>query len=137
MIYVYNKKIDDFSNEKNHFNIGRPYVLQNPYTSMPLEKTNAIYKVDTKEEAIKAYDHYFDLMYHSNLKFKKVVDLIYEKYKSGEDVYLACWCKPYRVGTEEYRKDTKISCHGDIIKEKLEKRLLKEKIEEMKNAEAK
>ena len=133
MIYVYNKKIEDFSNKPNHFNIGRPYVLQNPYTHLPIDKTKAIYKVATKEDAIKAYDHYFDIMYRSNLRFKRVVDLIYEKYKSGEDVYLACWCKRYPVNSEAYKNDTEITCHGDIIKQKLEKRLLKEKFDEMKN----
>lgn len=131
-IVVYNKKIDDFSDKENHFNIGRPYRLQNPYTHLPLEKTKAIYKVNSRDEAIKAYSHYFDLMYRSNLKFKSVVDLIYEKYKTGEDVYLACWCKPYRVGTEQYQNDTSVCCHGDVIKEKLEQRLLKEKIQNMK-----
>jgi hypothetical protein len=123
-IIVYNRQKETHSDSPNNFRIYRPYVLSNPYTHLPLEKTKAIYKVPTREDAVKAYDHYFDLMYRSNLKFKRVVDLIYEKYKAGEDVYLECCCKP-------------APCHGDIIKEKLEKRLLKEKISEMKGAEAK
>ena len=44
----------------------------------------------------------------------------YEIYKSGEDVYLECYCHPLR-------------CHGDVIVEKLQKRLLREKIKEYKN----
>ena len=72
---------------------------------------------------MKAYDHYFDLMYRSNLRFKKAVDYIYERYKSGEDIYLECYCKPE-------------PCHCDIIKEKLEKRLMKEKIDALKNEKA-
>ena len=51
--------------------------------------------------------------------FKFIIDEIYEKYKRGEDIYLECYCKPER-------------CHGDIIKEKLEKRLMKERIKEAK-----
>ena len=39
----------------------------------------------------------------------------YEKYKNGIDVYLECYCAPLR-------------CHGDIIKEKLQKRLIKERL---------
>ena len=123
-IIVYNRKNEIHNNEPNNFRCYRPFVLGNPYSHLQTEKTKAIYKVSTREDAVKAYDHYFDIMYRSNLKFKKVVDLIYDKYKAGEDVYLECYCKPE-------------ACHCDIIKEKLEKRLLKEKIEEMKNAEVK
>ena len=57
---------------------------------------------------------------YTHIKDKKtLIDEMYEKYKSGEDVYLECYCKPER-------------CHCDIIKEKLEKRLLKERIKEAK-----
>ncbi len=123
-IIVYNRTKESHSDSPNNFRIYRPFALGNPYTYIKDKETKALYLVPTREDAIKAYDHYFDIMYRSNLKFKKVVDLIYEKYKAGEDVYLECYCKPE-------------PCHGDIIKEKLEKRLLKEKIEEMKNAEVK
>lgn len=123
-IIVYNRTKESHSDSPNNFRIFRPYRLGNPYSWITDKETKVIYKVSSREEALKAYDRYFDLMYRSNIKFKKVVDLIYEKYKAGEDVYLECYCKPE-------------PCHGDIIKEKLEKRLLKEKIEEMKNAETK
>ena len=115
-IIVYNRQRESHQDSPNNFRIYRPFVLGNPYDFRNKE-TKAIYKVANREEALKAYSHYFDLMYRSNLKFKKVVDIIYERYKSGEDVYLECYCAP-------------LPCHGDIIKEKLEKRLLKEKIEE-------
>ena len=58
-------------------------------------------------------------MYGSNKQFTNEIDKIYEKYKSGEDIFLECYCKPKR-------------CHGDIIKEKLERRLIKEKIQNRK-----
>ena len=75
------------------------------------------------DDAIEKYSHYFDLMYGSNLAFTNMVDAIYEMYKSGMDVYLECYCAPLR-------------CHGDIIKEKLEARLLKEKIKELMRNES-
>ena len=120
-IIVYNRKTETHSDSPNNFRCYRPFVLANPYTHLPVEKTKAIYKVATRDDAVKAYDHYFDLMYRSNVRFKRVVDIIYERYKSGEDVFLECYCKPE-------------ACHCDVIKEKLEKRLMKEKIDEMKNA---
>ncbi len=123
-IIVYNRKNETHSDSRNNFRIYRPFILGNPYSWIDDKETKAIYKVRNRDEALKAYDHYFDIMYRSNLKFKKAVDYIYERYKSGEDVYLECYCKPE-------------PCHGDIIKEKLEKRLMKEKIDAMKNAEVK
>ena len=47
------------------------------------------------------------------------IDEIYEKYKNGEDVYLECYCKP-------------LPCHGDIIAEKLQKRMIREKFAEIR-----
>lgn len=115
-IIVYNRKLENHQNSPNNYPIYRPSILSNPYTEKKLDKTKAIYQVGTRDEAIRNYDHYFDLMYRSNLRFKQAVDEIYNKYKSGVDVYLECYCKP-------------LPCHGDIIKDKLEKRLLKEKID--------
>lgn len=117
MIYVYNRKIETH-NGSNNFYIGRGSVLGNPYTHITDKKTKAIYKAVDRDDAIEKYSHYFDLMYGSNLAFTNMVDAIYEMYKSGMDVYLECYCAPLR-------------CHGDIIKEKLEARLLKEKIKEL------
>lgn len=134
MIYVYNKKIDDFSANENNYEIGRPHVLSNPYTYLDIDKTKALYKVKTKEDAIERYSDYFDVMYGSNKEFTKAVDEIYEKYKNGEDIYLACWCKQYSVNSTSYKIDTKISCHGDIIVDKLRKRLVKEKVNMAKAA---
>jgi hypothetical protein len=120
MIYVYNRKVETH-NGPNNFYIGRGSVLGNPYTHITDKKTKAIYKAIDRDDAIEKYSHYFDLMYGSNLAFTNMVDAIYEMYKSGMDVYLECYCAPLR-------------CLGDIIKEKLEARLLKEKIKElMKN----
>ena len=120
-IIVYNRKTETHSDSPNNFRCYRPFVLANPYTYLPVEKTKAIYKVSTREDAVKASEHCVDVMYRSKVRFKRVVDIIYELYKSGGDVFLECYCKPE-------------ACHCDVIKEKLEKRLMKEKIDEMKNA---
>lgn len=119
MIYVYNRKVEDHSEEKNNYACYRPSILSNPFTHIKDKKTLAMFVVKTRDEAIDRYDAYFDRMYKGNAPFKFLIDEIYEKYKNGEDIYLECYCKPER-------------CHCDIIKEKLEKRLMKERIKEAK-----
>lgn len=118
-ILVYNKSFEDYSMCPNNYYIGRGSILGNPYTHLPLKGTMAIYHTRNREEAIERYGGYFDLMYERDSEFKAVVDEIYEKYKRGEDIYFGCYCKPE-------------PCHGDIIMQKLQKRLLKEKIMEEK-----
>ena len=119
-IIVYNRSVEDHSENPNNYPIYRGgSVLGNPYTDKPVKKTLAVYQVSSREEAIERYDAYFDMMYNTNPVFKILIDDMYNKYKNGEDVYLECYCKP-------------LPCHGDVIAEKLKKRLLKEKIEEVK-----
>ena len=120
-IIVYNRKDEDYSSLPNNYPIYRGgSVLGNPYTDKPLKGTLAIYQVRTRDEAIERYDSYFDLQYENNIAFKNLVDEIYEKYKKGEDVYLECYCG---VGD-----GIKKNCHGEVIAEKLQKRLIKEKL---------
>lgn len=120
-IIVYNRAVEDHSNDPNNYPIYRGgSILGNPYTDKPLNKTMAVYHVKSREEAIERYNSYFDMMYNSNTLFKDVIDEMYLKYKNGEDVYLECYCKP-------------LPCHGDVIAAKLKKRLLREKIIEAKN----
>lgn len=122
MIHVINVSKEDFSFSPNYYYIGRSNlgnILGNPYTHLPKETTIALYQCNSREEAISKYADYFDTMYGHNIEFTKAIDEIYEKYKNGEEVFLGCWCKPK-------------SCHGDIIKQKLEQRLIKEKLEEYK-----
>lgn len=118
MIYIYNRRTE--THNKNDFYIGRGSVLGNPYSHIKDRKTKAIYEAKDRDDAIDKYSHYFDLMYGSNKAFTQAIDEIFEVYKSGDDVFLGCFCKPLR-------------CHGDVIKEKLEKRLIKEKIQKLKN----
>lgn len=119
MIYVYNRKTEDHSDKKNNYPIYRPSLLSNPYTEIKDKKTLAMFVVKSREEALERYNGYFDRMYQGNAPFRYLIDEMYEKYKRGEDIYLECYCKP-------------LPCHGDIIKDKLEKRLMKEKIKEAK-----
>lgn len=118
MIYIYNRRTE--THNKNDFYIGRGSVLGNPYSHIKDRKTKAIYEAKDRDDAIDKYSYYFDLMYGSNKAFTQAIDEIYEVYKSGDDVFLGCFCKPLR-------------CHGDVIKEKLEKRLLKERLMEKRN----
>ena len=120
-IVVYNRTEEDYSSNPNNYPCYRGgSILGNPYTDKPLKKTLAIYQVKDREEAIARYSSYFDMMYSANAEFKSIVDEMYEKYKNGENIYLECYCHPKH-------------CHCDIIAEKLKQRLLREKIQEIKN----
>lgn len=113
-IIVYNRTKESYDDGIN-VPIYRPNILGNPFTHIKDKQTKAQYVVNTREEAIERYSHYFDVKYASDLNFKKAVDAIYELYKSGAKLYLECYCHPQR-------------CHGDIIAEKLQQRLIKEKL---------
>lgn len=118
-IHVYNRLKEDYSPHPNNYYIGRGGILGNPYTHKDLNKTQALYRCRSREDAINRYSSYFDMMYSSNKEFRKIIDEIYEKYKNGEDVFLECYCG---VGD-----NGKKNCHGEVIVEKLQKRLIKEK----------
>ena len=118
-IYVYNRTKEDYSDKPGNYACYRPSILGNPYYWEKDKKTLASFVVKTRDEAIDRYSSYFDRMYKGNAPFKYIVDEIYERYKRGEDIYLECYCQPER-------------CHCDVIKDKLEKRLVKEKIKEAK-----
>ena len=125
MIYVYDRNVEDFSALENNYPIYRPSILGNPYTHLPVKDTKAMFQCKTREEAIEKYDKYFDIMYGNNIEFTKIIDEMYEKYKNGEDIYLECFCGKGKNGEKK--------CHGEVIEEKLQKRLIKEKYEKYKN----
>ena len=119
-IIVYNRETEDYSSNPNNYPIYRGgSVLGNPYTHKPLNGTMALFQARNRDDAVEKYSAYFDIQYECNKEFKAVVDEMYEKYKNGEDIYLECYCAP-------------LPCHGDIIKDKLEKRLVRERIKEAK-----
>lgn len=131
-IYVYSRLKEDFSDRPGNYPIYRPSILGNPYYWEKDKKTLAMFVVKTRDEAIQRYDGYFDRMYKGNMPFRYLIDEIYERYKNGEDIYLECYCKKYPVGQQDQHPD-EVKCHGDIIKDKLEKRLLRERIKEAKD----
>lgn len=130
MIYVYDRNVEDFSALENNYPIYRgASILGNPYTHLPFKGTKAMFQCKTREEAIEKYDKYFDIMYGNNIEFTKIIDEMYEKYKNGEDIYLECYCGKGKNGEKK--------CHGEVIEEKLQKRLIKEKYEEHRRKKTK
>jgi hypothetical protein len=121
-IYIYNTKLEDHTTEPNNYYIGRSKdgnPLGNPFTHNGKRSNLAKLSFKTREEAINAYRMYFERAYGKDEALTKAFDEIYEHYKNGEDVYLQCFCKPE-------------PCHGDVIAEELQKKLLKEKMEELR-----
>lgn len=120
MIFVINKTtFSDEYKSKYVFDISRTSPLGNPFTYNDKKSNIAKLTFKTREEAIQAYKIYFKEMYGKNNELTKYFNLIYNACKTGEPVYLQCYCKP-------------LSCHGDFIEEELEKKLLKEKINKAK-----
>lgn len=119
-IIVYNITKEEHFGD-NVYYIGRGSSFGNPYTHIRNKETKALVKVKTRDEAIDLYSDYFDALYRMDESFRGEVDSMYMKYKSGIDIYLGCYCSPMR-------------CHGDIIKEKLERRLIKEKIAQIRDS---
>lgn len=119
-ITVYNTHQEDYTYKPNNFLIcrtkdGNP--LANPFTYNGVKTRLAKLSFKTREEAIDAYKLYFKKMYGLDEGLTKAFDTIYEKYKNGEDIYLQCCCKP-------------LLCHGDFLAEELQRKLIKEKMEE-------
>ena len=122
MIYVYNSHIDDYTSKDNNFYIGRGSALGNPFTHNGVRSIFKTMTFKTREQAIEAYEKYFDEVYGKDEWFTRAFDEIYEHYKNGEDIYLQCFCKPK-------------ACHGDVIADRLQRKLIKEKMEERKKNE--
>lgn len=119
-IVVYNSHMEDYTNEKNNFYIGRSKngnPLGNPFSYNGVRKSLAKLEFKTREEAIEAYKMYFNELYGKDNELTKAFDEIYEHYRNGEDVYLQCFCKP-------------LPCHGDFLAEQLQKKLIMEKKKE-------
>ena len=119
-ITVYNTHQEDYTYKPNNFLIcrtkdGNP--LSNPFTYNGVKTRLAKLSFKTREEAIDAYKMYFKKMYGLDEGLTKAFDTIYKKYKNGEDIYLQCCCKP-------------LPCHGDFLAEELQRKLIKEKMEE-------
>lgn len=123
IIRVINITQEDHTNDEGYFYIGRSKYnnspLGNPFTHNGKRTNLAKLSFPTAEEAINAYEEYFDLMYGNDELFTAAFDEIYNLYKSGKDIYLGCFCKPNK-------------CHGDVIAKKLQQKLIKENMQEIK-----
>ena len=122
-IHVYNLHQEDHTSEPNNWYIGRSRngnPLGNPFTHNGKRSNLAKLSFKTREEAINAYRMYFEKAYGKDTELTKAFDEIYEHYKNGEDIWLGCFCKPE-------------PCHGDVLTEELQKKLLKEKMKELRN----
>lgn len=108
----------------NVYLIHRPNILSNPYTHIKNKETKAMFVVKSREDALNSYSRYYDIMYGKNKDFTYIIDEIYEKYKNGEEIFFGCYC--------DTKKKDKIHCHGEIIIQKLQNRLIKEKFLEIK-----
>lgn len=119
-IFVYNRTKEIHDGEYNFPIFRGKSVLANPYTHIKDKKTLASFIVKDRDTAIDMYSHYFDVMYGSNIEFTNEVNKIYEAFKTGENVYLECYCHPER-------------CHGDIIADKIRKMYIKELLKNGRN----
>ena len=120
MIKLYNIHTEDHTSEENNFYIGRGSPLGNPFTHDGKRSNLAKLSFPTREEAIEAYKLYFQEMYKKDSVFKNAFDEIYSKYKNGEDIYLQCFCHP-------------LACHGQVIIDELQKKLILENMNKKKN----
>jgi hypothetical protein len=120
MIHVVNINSTDCSDKKNFYYIGRSKddnPLGNPFTFNGKKSSLAKLSFETREQAIEAYRKYFQSVYGKPgyEKLTRAFNEIYEHYKNGEDIYLGCFCHPFK-------------CHGDVLAEELQKKLIREKM---------
>lgn len=124
VVKVVNITKDDVSMDDGYFYVARSKTMKsplaNPFTFNGKRSSLAKLSFKTREQAIAAYEAYFDAMYGKDDEFTKAFDEIYEYYKAGNDVILGCFCAPE-------------PCHASIIAKKLQQKLVKEKLKERKN----
>jgi hypothetical protein len=113
-IHVINIKNQPIPSDGFYFYIGRSKIeniLSNPFTSIKDKSTLAKHVVNNREESIEKYREYFDMFLIYNKDFQSKIDEIYNLYVNENKIYLGCFCKP-------------LVCHGDVIKEYIEKKHL-------------
>jgi hypothetical protein len=108
----------------NVFDVCRPNIFGNPYTHIKDKQTLASIKVKTREDAIAAYEPYFDAMLKDESEagdlFRAEWERMYDAYKTYDEIFIGCYCP------------LDLPCHGDIIKRKLIQRSMKEKLSKIK-----
>lgn len=124
-IIRYNTHEEDHTQEEYNFYIGRSRQgnpLANPFTFNGLKTNLAKMSFETRDEAVDAYAEYFKRMYGKDEDLTKAFDEIYEAYKCGNDIYLQCFCP------------NNVRCHGDVLINELQKKLVKEKMQELRQS---
>lgn len=106
MIKVVNKS--KHKPTENDFYIGRGSVLGNPYHHKDSNHPQALYKVDTAEEAIEEFEaHMYRSIANGDPRICDELNRMFIAHTVGEDVNLVCYCNPD-------------PCHGMVIKDFLE-----------------
>jgi hypothetical protein len=106
MVTVVNKK--SHTPTANDIYIGRGSALGNMFTHIP-SGTKAMFVVKTRELAIESYQRWLsEKIKNRDEDVLSSLRHILTRHKAGEDLNLVCYCKP-------------LSCHGDILKEIIEK----------------
>lgn len=105
MIRVVNKKTHKPT--PDDFYIGRGSVMGNPYYHKESNHPQALYKVDTVEEAIGGYEKDFTYSYCHKPPFQEFTKQLIDRELNDEDTNLVCYCAPNK-------------CHGDVIKKFVE-----------------
>lgn len=118
-IVIYDVQQECHSTDPNNFSIGEGSVLSNPFKCNGKRTNLKELSFKTYSEMSKAFSDYFDYNYSNNREFKSAVDLLYSRYKDGQDIYLQCSC------------DSDVH-HGNVIVGKINRMLLREKIGERK-----
>jgi hypothetical protein len=101
MIQVVNKRTHKPT--PDDFYIGRGSVMGNPYHSKESNHPQALYKVETVEEAIGGYEKYLEYSYFNDVSIHETIRGLIDRELNGEDTNLVCYCAPNK-------------CHGDVIK---------------------
>ena len=101
MIRVVNKKTHKPT--PDDFYIGRGSVMGNPYYHKESNHPQALYKVDTVEEAIEGYTKDFMHHYFNDAAINKVIKELVDRELNDQNTNLVCYCAPNK-------------CHGDVIK---------------------
>lgn len=92
--------------------IGRPGVLANQWSHLP--NTQAHFRVETREEAVEQYEKWLRASLNVDPVVTKEMKRIYKLWQNSGNLRLVCWCAPCQ-------------CHGDVIKEILLEKALREK----------
>jgi hypothetical protein len=109
MITVVNKRTHT-GNTKNDFYIGRGSILGNPYTHIKTKYTKADYVLDTRDQAMDAYEEYLTKkIKERDSLICEELNKIWQAAKMG-DVNLICYCVPKK-------------CHGNFIKNVINSKL--------------